>query len=285
MIFAGSVLAALAAAVSADDGTAPADAVKNPFPWDDAAALAAGKIIYQQSCAACHGANGDATPGFNFATQDYAKRLETSPGDYFQILTDGELSKGMPPYQASLSAEQRWQVLTFLHSLGINGIETAPEEPSRSTGKAPLDCVSCHVQPLIAHDKLGVGSEACWNCHLNTQMKTLHLASGATQFPLEDSSRLCAQCHQKRYEAWLSGTHGVPAWKEGDAVTRSTEKKTCIDCHNPHRPQIALTNITLPHPDQNPPPAAPPYEIIAMAGISLGAVLIFGLATRGGDRL
>lgn len=289
VILASLALVALAVIVLADDGVRPSPdaATKNPFPWDDGAAQAAGKLIYQQSCASCHGPNGDGTPGFNFATRDFANKLEASPGAYFQALAEGRLDKGMPPYKALLSDEQHWQVLTFLYSLGANGIETLPEEVAPiGAAKSPLDCVSCHNQPLISHDKLGNGSEACWNCHLNTQMKTLHLANGATQFPLEDSSRLCAQCHQKRYDTWLAGTHGVPAWKEGDLAARSTEKKTCIDCHNPHRPQIVLSDITKQHPVPNPAPPKPPYELMAMVGISLGAVIVVGIAAaRSGEGL
>ncbi len=94
----------------------------------------------------------------------------------------------------------------------------AQGESPPSESDIPLDCLSHHVQVLKGHDKLGEGNEACWSCHLSTQMTTLHLAGGET-LPLSDFPRLCAQCHQKRYEAWNEGTHGVPAWKEGDPWT------------------------------------------------------------------
>lgn len=131
----------------------------------------------------------------------------------------------------------------------------------------PLQCLSCHNQVLRGHDKLGQGSQACWSCHLSTEMKTLHLASGQVRFPLSESPRLCAQCHQKRYDAWTSGTHGVPTWKPIDPDMPGGEEKTiCARCHNPHRPQVVLANITLQHPEPVPPPPKIPADILWVVG-------------------
>jgi len=156
----------------------------------------------------------------------------------------------------------------------ISKPSTLPAPDSRP----PLDCVSCHAKILRGHDKLGEGSEACWTCHYNTEMTTLHLAGGATQFPLSDSSRLCAQCHQKRYEAWQKGIHGVPAWKEGEPGIPGAEKVKCVNCHEPHQPQIALLNITKPHPLPAPSPPPPPSGLLIMLGISLLLIIVVGVA-------
>lgn len=133
----------------------------------------------------------------------------------------------------------------------------------------PLNCLSCHNKVLKGHDKLGSGSEACWACHVSTQMKTLHLAGGETQFPRSDSPRLCGQCHQKRYEAWKEGIHGVLPLQEGDTEIRSTEKAKCVSCHNPHQPQVVFSDITRPHPEPTPAPPTPPTDLLLMLGISL----------------
>lgn len=139
-------------------------------------------------------------------------------------------------------------------------------KPMLVAAEEPLQCLTCHTQVLRGHDKLGTGSQACWSCHLSTEMKTLHLASGQVRFPLSESPRLCAQCHQKRYDAWLSGTHGVAAWKEGDSDVRGSEKAICAQCHNPHRPQVVFSNITLPHPEAVPPPPKLPVDILLVVG-------------------
>ncbi len=265
----------LATAVLAQEETevpTPYAGLRNPFSWSDTSAQEAGKALYQQSCSGCHGANGGNIARTDFSAADYPRSLEERPDLYFWILSEGELDEGMPPYKSSLSEEQQWQVLTYLWSLGT---EVAPQEvtpPPESP--TPLDCISHHTKVLKGHDKLGEGSEACWACHLSTQMTTLHLAGGETQFPLSDFPRLCAQCHQKRYEAWVEGTHGVPAWKEGEPEIRSTEKARCTSCHNPHQPQIALLDITKPHPPPAPSPPPLPTELLIILGISLLVIII-----------
>ncbi|MBI2829625.1 MAG: c-type cytochrome [Chloroflexi bacterium] len=271
----------LAIAVSAEEEVPGAYAgLKNPFSWNDTAAQAVGKQVYQEYCFVCHGSKGNTISTSNFTLAGYATKLEERPDYYFWIVSEGRIDRAMPSYKHTLSEEQRWQTLTYVWSL--SKVSAGGPPAALQTG-APLNCVSCHQQRLIGHDKLGTGSEACWSCHMSTQMTTLHLAGGATQFPLEDFPRLCGQCHQKRYEAWQQGTHGVAAFKEGDTETRGTEKAKCISCHNPHRPQVVLSNITKPHPEPAPEPPPPPVQLMGMLGISLFVVVALGVAAvRGG---
>jgi hypothetical protein len=157
-------------------------------------------------------------------------------------------------------------------------------EPPVIESETPLDCLNCHTRVLRGHDKLGTGSEACWACHYSTEMTTLHLAGGATQFPLSEFPRLCAQCHQERYEAWEEGIHGVPTWTEAELAEPDAEKAKCINCHEPHQPQIALLNITQPHPLPEPAPPSLPTEPLIVLGISLFIVIVGGIVlVRGGQ--
>ena len=156
-----------------------------------------------------------------------------------------------------------------------------PSQAAINSGK--LDCLSCHVRTLKGHDKLGQGSAACWACHLPTEMTQLHLSGQDTGFPLSDSVQLCAQCHQERYQDWLDGTHGVPAWKEGEPAIFGGEKVKCTNCHDPHEPQMPLLNLTKPHPApvQSSPP--PPTQLLAIIGISALAAAGIGIAiSKGG---
>ncbi len=270
------LLVVLAVAVTAqEEPPSPYAGLKNPFPWSDASVQEMGKELYQQSCLGCHGANGANLPGSDLSAADYPQRLEERPDFYFWILSEGQLDNGMPPYKSSLSEEQRWQVLTYLWSLSAEVV--SPEVTPSPALAVPLDCLSHHNQVLKGHDKLGKGSEACWACHLSTRMTTLHLAGGSTQFPLSDSPQLCAQCHQERYEAWSEGTHGVPAWKEGSTETRGTEKAKCLDCHNPHRPQIVFSDILKPHPAPQPPSSPPSVPLLALLGASLLLAIAVGV--------
>ncbi len=105
----------------------PYAGVKNPFPWDNTSAQEAGKKLYQQSCLGCHGDKGTNLATANFGITEYAKNLEAGPDYAFWILSEGRLDKGMPPFKSSLSEEKRWQVLTYLWSLGK---EAPAKEPS-----------------------------------------------------------------------------------------------------------------------------------------------------------
>ncbi len=155
--------------------------------------------------------------------------------------------------------------------------------PPASEEEVPLDCLNCHVRALKGHDKLGSGSEACWACHYKTEMDLLHLAGGGTPLPFSESPRLCGQCHQKRYQDWNEGTHGVPAWKGTEPGIHSAEKPKCANCHDPHRPQVVLSNITKPHPPPAPPAPPPPVEPLMVLGVSLLLIIGIGLVvTRGG---
>lgn len=157
-----------------------------------------------------------------------------------------------------------------------------PSPPASEPGTA-LDCLSCHTRVLKGHDKLGEGSEACWACHYNMEMGVLSLAGGETHLPLSDSPQLCGQCHQKRYEAWSEGEHGVPAWKQGEPGISGAEEVKCVNCHEPHQPQVALLNITELHPPSAPSPPPPPVQPLIILGISLLLIITAGVvvATRG----
>lgn len=110
----------------------PYAGIKNPFDWSDTQAQAAGKNIYQQKCGGCHGPSGAGIPQFNFSSSAYSQKLEAQPDFYFWVISEGRLDKGMPPYKSSLSEEQRWQTLTYVHSLGA-----ALSVPAASAPSAP----------------------------------------------------------------------------------------------------------------------------------------------------
>ncbi|MEE8414227.1 MAG: c-type cytochrome [Dehalococcoidales bacterium] len=97
----------------------PYAGLENPFPWEDSSAQAAGVGVYKQSCLGCHGLKGDNLAEYNFSKADYSQGMEARPDYYYWVLSEGRMDKGMPGYGSSLSEEQRWQVLTYLRSLGV----------------------------------------------------------------------------------------------------------------------------------------------------------------------
>ncbi len=292
------ILWGLAAAVLAQEEEVPPSyaGLENPFPWDDAATQEAGKTVFQESCAVCHAATEDVPAlGPDFTAADFPQRLEERADFYFWTVSEGRLDKAMPAYKSMLSEEQRWQVLTYIWSLGGEVPPTTTPPPTQP----PLDCMSCHFAPepipgiprplpLKGHDKLGPGNEACRACHFNLSLITmiesttlLHLASG-TQFPLSESPQLCAQCHEKRYDAWVDGTHGVPTWQEEGSAIPTTDKAKCTECHDPHQPQIVLLDITKPHPPEAPSPLQPPAVPLIVLGGSLLLLVALGVMAKKG---
>ena len=153
-----------------------------------------------------------------------------------------------------------------------------PLPPATPGLEGPLDCLSCHARVLEGHDKLGSGSKACWACHYNMEMGVLHLAAGEERLKLSDYPRLCAQCHQTRYEDWLAGTHGIPAWEVGAVDVHGARRVGCIGCHDPHQPRVSFSNITLPHPSAQPPVTPPSFTLLALFGTALLLAIGAGVA-------
>ena len=389
-------------ALAQGETPSPYAGMENPFPWADNVTRTAGKATYQASCLSCHGTSGSNISPADFSASSYSNNLLDRPDYYFWVISEGRIDRGMPAYVSALSDEKRWQVLTYIWSLGEGpakeippvvspplehgalpecfrchtralteghsklgigsdaclichsstkmgllrlfdgndiprtdspklcgqchsdryaawqkgdhgllpkdsvaaGIPTNvrpkcadchnPHQPKITltpetviptnalTEDGKLNCLACHVRVLKGHDKLGTANAACWSCHSSTEMTSLHLANDEAKLPLSSSTPLCAQCHQSRYKSWTEGTHGVPAWKEGEPGIFGSEKVKCTNCHDPHQPQMPLVNITIPHPVPAPEPPPPPLQLLAIVGISLLLATVIGIAiTRG----
>jgi mono/diheme cytochrome c family protein len=94
-------------------------AKSNPMEKDKDA-VAAGRVLFEEHCAECHGENA---LGTKKAPNLRAREVQTAPpGTLFWILTNGIVRKGMPVW-SKLPEPQRWQLVTFVQSLG-------PAEPT-----------------------------------------------------------------------------------------------------------------------------------------------------------
>lgn len=98
----------MAAKAPVDPAAALASALNDP------AAIASGKGLYASNCAACHGAEGKGAIGPNLA--DATWLYGAKPDEVARTIGDGT-AKGMPPFKASLNAEQLAQVTAFVKSL------------------------------------------------------------------------------------------------------------------------------------------------------------------------
>ncbi len=86
----------------------------NPLEHDPDA-IAAGRLLFEDHCAECHGAQAEG--GKKAPSLRVPEVQNATPGTLFWLLTNGVVRKGMPVW-SKLPEPQRWQVVRFLKSLG-----------------------------------------------------------------------------------------------------------------------------------------------------------------------
>lgn len=103
--------------VYAELANAPGKARSKRNPLDnDSEAVAAGRNLFMQHCAECH---GNAASGGKKGPSLRAQEVQNAePGSIFWILTNGVVRRGMPVW-SKLPEPQRWQLVSFIKSLGI----------------------------------------------------------------------------------------------------------------------------------------------------------------------
>jgi mono/diheme cytochrome c family protein len=85
----------------------------NPFRGQSQAE-AAGKLLFQQNCAKCHGTEAN---GLRNRPSLRSERIRhATDGDLAWMLKNGNPYKGMPQW-SSLPEQQRWQIIAFLRTL------------------------------------------------------------------------------------------------------------------------------------------------------------------------
>jgi glucose/arabinose dehydrogenase/cytochrome c5 len=98
---------------------APADAAAKENPKTGQADIVAGKDVYAQRCAACHGPTAKGVA--NIPALATGPTQTAKPGEVFWYVTKGDLANGMPSWATTLTDDQRWQVVSYLKSLGSGG--------------------------------------------------------------------------------------------------------------------------------------------------------------------
>jgi len=89
---------------------------RNPLE-SDPESVAAGAKLFEQHCSECHGANADG--GKKGPSLRVEEVQQATPGTLFWLLTNGVVRKGMPVW-SRLPEPQRWQLVTYVKSLGAS---------------------------------------------------------------------------------------------------------------------------------------------------------------------
>lgn len=118
---------------------------------------------------------------------------------------------------------------------------------SRVAGLSQYPCTSCHLgrRVVMADERVKDAHQniqpvhpkqtgaICATCHSRDDVELLLLQSGE-RATVDQSYRLCAQCHFVQADAWAGGGHGkrLDGW-QGRRVVMA-----CTDCHDPHDPGV-----------------------------------------------
>ena len=89
---------------------------RNPME-NDLNAVAGGQKLFEQHCVECHGSAGHGTKKAPSLRVEEVQNA--APGAIFWILTNGVVRRGMPVW-SKLPEPQRWQLVSFIKSLGTS---------------------------------------------------------------------------------------------------------------------------------------------------------------------
>lgn len=118
-----------------------AETLKFPAPpaWlnagrERASQIVAGKVLFTNICATCHGPNADGNgptaatlkdaTGFPFTPSDLRQphlRCGDGPADIYRVLSTGMNGTPMISYAETLTEQQRWQVIAYIISVRVEG--------------------------------------------------------------------------------------------------------------------------------------------------------------------
>jgi high-affinity iron transporter len=111
-----------------------------------ALSLAQGRAVYAKNCASCHGeqglGDGPAAGGMNPpppAIGDAKLMADASPALLYRVISVGVPGTQMPSWSATLTPQQRWEVVTYVQSLHASAADLLEGE-----GLFVQRCAACH---------------------------------------------------------------------------------------------------------------------------------------------
>ncbi len=135
--------------------------------------LEIGKSVYDDNCAACHGADGSGELLGSADFTDLRQMDELAPRDLYLAVTQGRGS--MPAWQSRLSQDERWAVIdylrTFSYEPSLEGGQGGGAPVPGPTVQAAAECDPEQANPFAWNDQAAIqaGSEMyaaqCAACH------------------------------------------------------------------------------------------------------------------------
>lgn len=117
------------------DAPDSAQQMKNPYEGQ-AGAAQAGKALYTTNCGSCHGQTGKGTG--NIPPLAEGKLDAVKPGEVFWFITRGDKNNGMPSW-AQLPEKERWQIVSYVKSMGSSSSAADSSAPAQDTGTSKLN--------------------------------------------------------------------------------------------------------------------------------------------------
>jgi len=157
------------------------------------------------------------------------------------VLVEGWKGPGGRPFEVAV----RTRDVESGHARRFGTITLRTTLRGSSPDLVQYPCTSCHLGRTVAMKDKRIGDAhqniqprhpallgaVCSTCHSPDAVDSLALRT-RERVGLDNSYRLCAQCHFRQADDWAAGAHGkrLDGW-QGRRVVMG-----CPDCHDPHRP-------------------------------------------------
>lgn len=147
-------------------------------PAMDSASAEVGRVIYEAHCWYCHGDEGDGRGPVaehlwprprDFTIASFKFRTTTSgelptDEDLFRTVTLGLPGTAMPEWRSVLTAEERWQVISYIKTFAGGLFEDEAFDPYQAV-VALADPSDSGSESLIATGREVYEQSDCWECH------------------------------------------------------------------------------------------------------------------------
>src|SRR2546427_6972174 len=100
---------------------------KNPFAGD-ATAVELGRLQFRMACAGCHGLRATGGRSGPDLTRGAFANGNTE-SDLYRVISDGVAGTEMPAFMGRLQDDERWRLVSYLHSLSPNDSVPVPGNP------------------------------------------------------------------------------------------------------------------------------------------------------------